>query len=323
MIDRLFKVAIAALGTIAASCSLLSQDCYQSRCLVIDAQDLGMAGSVDKASLDSLSKGVLTSAGFLVPAPWFPEVVRWGKSHPQESLGVQFDLNAEWASYRWRPVSDQPPDSGLRDQAGYLPNNAQYIAQHAKPEQVAAEFRAQVDAARRDGLSVSHLDSHGGLVLYVPWIFKEYWKTAQEVGVPAVLAKDWVRLRGRPTTNPNIYEIGGTDINLADVPFDRILQIRRGVSKETWLMAYEAMLTNLPPGIYLLQVHLGFNDDELRAMTVEHSDWGAQWRQNDYDAITSPEFHKFLQDQKFVLIGWKDIKKIMAERKSEETSSHP
>jgi len=86
-----------------------------------------------------------------------------------------------------------------------------------------------------------------------------------------------------------------------------------GLAQKDWLSAYEKTLESLPPGVYLLSVHLGFNDDELRAMTWDHPDWGAQWRQNDYDVISSSEFRQFLKDKGFVLIGWKELRKAMPE----------
>src|SRR5271157_5440565 len=76
-----------------------------ARLLVIEAEDLGMAHSIDKASFEALEKGWVTTAGILVPGPWFPEVLRWSRSHPNADLGVRLDLNADWSSYRWRPVS--------------------------------------------------------------------------------------------------------------------------------------------------------------------------------------------------------------------------
>jgi chitin disaccharide deacetylase len=74
---------------------------------------------------------------------------------------------------------------------------------------------------------------------------------------------------------------------------------------------YRAGQEALPPGVYLLSVHLGFNDEELQAMTWDHPDWGAQWRQNDYDVISSPAFHKFLKDHGFILVNWKDLQKAV------------
>jgi predicted glycoside hydrolase/deacetylase ChbG (UPF0249 family) len=287
------------------------------RYLIVEAEDLGMAHSIDRASLDALEKGLDTSVAILVPAPWFSEVVRWSRHHPNADLGLQLDLNAEWASYRWRPVSVQPPNSGLLDPVGYLPNNAQYIGRHAKPEEVAAEFRAQIDAAKKAGLPITHLDTHGGVGLFTPWLFKEFWKASQDSGLPVVLSKEYVLKHGTPTGKENVYSIAGIEIDLDSVPFDRILQLEPGFAKEDWLNAYEKTLAALPPGVYMLSVHLGFNDEELQAMTVDHPNWGAQWRQNDYDVISSPEFQKFLKVQGFTLIGWKELKKTMDERKTQ------
>jgi hypothetical protein len=84
-----------------------TEDSPRARFLIIESEDLGMAHSIDKASFDALERGWITSAGFLVPAPWFPEVVRWAKIHSDIDFGLQLDLNAEWASFRWRSVSSQ------------------------------------------------------------------------------------------------------------------------------------------------------------------------------------------------------------------------
>jgi len=86
-----------------------------ARLVVIQAEDLGMAHSIDNASFEALEKGWVTSAGVLVPGPWFPEVLRWSRSHPNADLGIRLDLNSDWSSYRWRPVSGLPKGSGLTD----------------------------------------------------------------------------------------------------------------------------------------------------------------------------------------------------------------
>jgi predicted glycoside hydrolase/deacetylase ChbG (UPF0249 family) len=279
--------------------------------LVIEAEDLCMAGSIDKASFEALEKGWVTAAGFLVPGPWFAEVVRWSRTHPNADLGIQLDLNSEWVSYRWRPVSAQPASSGLLDPAGYLPNNARYIGQHAKPEEVSAEFEAQVDNAKKAGIPISHLDSHGGIVLYMPWLFQEYWKAASANALPAVLSKEYVLQHGTPTSKKDIFNVAGVEIDISTLPIDRIITMEPGFAKKDWLGAYETTLGALPPGVYVLQVHLGYNDEELQAMTVDHPNWGAQWRQNDLDVVSNPEFQKFLKDKGFILVGWKDLQKAI------------
>jgi chitin disaccharide deacetylase len=92
---------------------------------------------------------------------------------------------------------------------------------------------------------------------------------------------------------------------------DGVVQIRPGVPQAQWLDAYKKMLQPLPSGTYQLIVHLAQNDAEIQGATFDHPDWGAQWRQNDFDLVRSPEFQKFLKDQGFILISWKDLSKAV------------
>jgi len=282
-----------------------------SRLLVIQAEDLGMAHSIDKASFEAFEKGWVMAAGVLVPGPWFPEVLRWSRSHPNADLGVRLDLNSDWSSYRWRPVSAAPKGSGLTDPGGYLSSSQVLVAQHATPAEVEGELRAQIDMAKRAGIPITHLDNHMRVMMVTPALFQSYWKISQEYDLPIVLPNQQVKQRGTPTQRPGVLNFGGVDVDLASLPIDRELEIMPGLAKQDWLSAYEKTLDALPPGVYLLSVHLGYNDDELQAMTWDHPNWGAEWRQNDLDVVSSPEFQKFLKDKGFILVGWKDLQKAM------------
>jgi hypothetical protein len=58
-------------------------------------------------------------------------------------------------------------------------------------------------------------------------------------------------------------------------------------------------------------VHLAYDDAESQAVMVDHPDYGAAWRQRDYDAITSAEVKKAIEDNHIILIQWKDLKKLV------------
>jgi hypothetical protein len=92
---------------------------------------------------------------------------------------------------------------------------------------------------------------------------------------------------------------------------DEILQISPGVPAEQWLKTYEQMLQPLGPGVYQLIVHLAYDDEEMRGATSDHPNWGAAWRQHDFDTIRSAEFRQFLKDQGFVLVSWKDLARAL------------
>ena len=67
----------------------------------------------------------------------------------------------------------------------------------------------------------------------------------------------------------------------------------------------------LKPGLTEIIVHLAHDDAESQAVMVDHPDYGAAWRQRDYDAVTSPEFKKALEDNHVILVQWKDLKKLV------------
>ena len=66
----------------------------------------------------------------------------------------------------------------------------------------------------------------------------------------------------------------------------------------------------LKPGLTEMIVHLGRDDAELRAVTVNHEPWGAAWRQRDDEALRSPEFRQALKDNGVVLVRWKDLQRV-------------
>ncbi len=270
-----------------------------SRLLVIHADDFGMMHTVNHAIEDAFQNHWITSASIMVPCPWFPEVAQWVKAHPGADLGIHLTMNADWTPYRWGPVSAQPMNSSLRDPDGYLPLLAEYVDQHANMKDVETEGRAQVDKAKSAGITLSHLDSHMGTLFSTPQLFGVYLSLGKYYHLPVLLAKQ--------TSGGGLDQQLPPGFNMDAVPVDKVVQMSPGVPKERWLAEYKKMLAPLPPGTYELIVHLAYDDDEIRAATFDHPDWGAQWRQNDLDMVRSPEFRKFLKDQNFILVTWADL----------------
>ena len=108
------SLVVASCGVIAVVAGITAQSRTlqerlghpaDARVLVIHADDLGMSHSVNRATFEALEKGWITSASILVPCPWFPEVARWARAHPQADLGIHLAVNSEWTGFRWAPIS--------------------------------------------------------------------------------------------------------------------------------------------------------------------------------------------------------------------------
>src|SRR5205823_13180802 len=119
-----------------------------ARLLVLHADDLGMAHSVNRATFEALEKGWITSSSILVPCPWFAEVVRFAAEHPDADLGIHLAVNSEWTGFRWGPVSPVDAVRSLLDKDGYLPLEETEVVAHAQPDQAERELRGQIDRAR-------------------------------------------------------------------------------------------------------------------------------------------------------------------------------
>jgi hypothetical protein len=267
-----------------------------ARLLIIHADDLGMSHSVNRATLEALEKGWITSASMLVPCPWFPEAARWAQAHPDADLGIHLALNSEWTTFRWGPVSGRDKVASLLDPQGYLPLESDAVVQNAKPAEVETELRAQIEHARALGVHITHLDSHMGTLMQSPALFQVYLRMGREYGLPVL---------HRPSA------IGG-DATAYTQPADEVLDadvvtMSPGVTAKDWFDAYKKMLTPLKPGVYQLIIHLADDDSEMRGATADHPDWGAAWRQQDLDLVRSAEFQQFLREQNFIMVTWKTL----------------
>ena len=300
----------AAIGSAQASPKTTAEKLgypAQSRLLIIHADDIGMNHSTNRAALEALERGWITSAGILVPCPWFPEVARWAQSHPKADLGIHLALNSEWTDFRWRPVTGAAIVPSLIDEKGYMPLLETTAAKQAKPEEADIELRAQIEQARQAGIRISHFDTHMRTLYQTSALFHVYQKLGRDYDLPVLQTK------GDRTAD----QIGDpSTASVADVApgallLDGLLAMEPGVKREDWLVTYEKMLAPLPAGTYELIVHLGYDDDEMRGATYNHPDYGAAWRQADLETMRSPEFRKFLQDQGFILTTWHDLAKAL------------
>lgn len=269
-----------------------------SKLLIIHADDLAVAHSVDVATFDALEKGAISSASVMVPSPWITEVAAYAKAHPNADLGLHLTLTSEWETYRWGSVAPVDKVQSLLDSAGTFPRDEKVVAATAKPLEVEREIRAQIDRALALGIRPTHIDSHMGALFTTPELIATYVKVARDYRLP------FLALRGDPHAAPQ------PPLTDKDALLDAVIIAGPEVPRDQWKAFYLKSIANLKPGLTEIIVHLGRDDSELQAVTVNHEPYGSAWRQRDYDVVTSPEFKKALQDNHVILVTWKELQKL-------------
>jgi len=263
-----------------------------AKLLILHGDDLGVAHSVDAASLDALDRGAITSASIMMPAPWVTEVAAYARAHPNADLGLHLTLTSEWETYRWGSVDAKDKVQSLLDSTGMFPSDVPPVVARAKVAEVELELRAQVERALALGIRPTHLDSHMGALFGSAELIATYIKVAHDYRLP------FLAPRGLPV-GPN------------DVVLDQIVIAGPEVARDRWKQFYLDAIAGLKPGLTEMIVHLGHDDAELQAVTVNHEPYGSAWRQRDYDVVTSAEFKKALADNHVVLVRWRDLGKLV------------
>ncbi|HKS09045.1 MAG TPA: ChbG/HpnK family deacetylase, partial [Pyrinomonadaceae bacterium] len=133
-------------------------------------------------------------------------------------------------------------------------------------------------------------------------LFEVFLRVAREYKLPVRVAKAWF------TQADFLPELIKPD----DVFIDRVLDINPSVAPQDWANFYSEALRKLEPGVTEIVIHLAYDDAEMRGATSDHPNWGAAWRQRDFDFFTSDAFRKVLQENNIKLITWREIGKLIA-----------
>ncbi|HEU4749338.1 MAG TPA: polysaccharide deacetylase family protein [Gemmatimonadaceae bacterium] len=294
-------ISLLAVATLPAQTRTIAERLgypASSKLLIIHADDLGVSHSVNAASLEALDNGAISSASVMVPTPWIAEVAAYARTHPNADLGLHLTITSEWETYRWGSVAPADKVPSLLDSAGTFPSEVSQVVARAKPAEVERELRAQVDRALALGIRPTHLDSHMGALFATPELIATYVRVARAYRLP------FLALRGDRRAKPQ------PPLSESDVLLDTVLIAGPEVPRDRWKEFYLTSIANLKPGLTELIVHLGRDDSELQAVTVNHEPYGSAWRQRDYDVLTSAEFRKALKDNDIIVVTWKDLQKL-------------
>ena len=188
----------------------------------------------------------------------------------------------------------------LVNEQGFLYDNCADVVRNVSVEAIEKELRAQVDRALAFGVNVSHLDSHMGC-LFNPKYFETYLKVGRDYGLPVLI----------PGSGLQQFPAMAEKILPTDIVIDNIFMLNPPDAKKGAAAYYANQLKNLPTGVSEMIIHVAYDDAEMQAVTINHPDFGAAWRQVDFDFFTSEACQQILKEEGIQLITWGDLKTLI------------
>lgn len=271
-----------------------------TKLLIIHADDLGVSQSENAASIDAMEKGSVSSGSIMMPCPWMADMAAYARSHPNADIGLHLTLTSEWKYYKWGTVTPVNQVSSLVDKNGYLYNGLDSLYQYGRPEEVEKEIRAQIEKAKQFGIDPTHFDSHMGSLFANPAYLQIIIKMGREYKVPVLLNSEAFKL---------MYNIDLSKfISDKEVLADKVFMAQPNDYKNGMRNYYTGVLKSLQPGLNCILLHAAFENAEMQAVTIDHPDYGAAWRQADFNFFTSTECRTLLQQQNIKVTTWKEIR---------------
>jgi len=271
-----------------------------AKLLIVHADDIGLARSVNIASVKAFESGGITSGSVMVPCPWFPDFAAHYREHQPLDVGIHITLTAEWDYYKWGGISPAGEISSLLDENGYFYSTVEEVGMHAEPAEVEREIRAQIERALELGIRPTHLDTHMGSVMATPELLQIYLEIGREYGLPVLTVPQ-----------EDIPEEYRDALVAQDGLVDGLYMMYADDSTKSWSEAYGEMFAAMGPGLNQLIVHLAIDDTEMLAVTVNHPDFGSAWRQKDLDFVTGKEFRDLLEAHDIKLVSWDQVRQAM------------
>lgn len=290
-----------------------------AKVVILHVDDVGMSFDSNEGAINAMTKGVATSCSVMMPCPWVPSYVHYLKEHPTTDAGLHLTLTSEWNEYRWAPLMGKPAVPGLTDNEGAMWHSVEEVVQHAKPEEVYAEIKAQLDRARTMGFEPTHLDSHMGTLFGSPAFMQVYVKLGIENHIPVMMPAGHATLIEAQMKFPDAYmnqirAVGKTlwvsGLPILDdlynetyswpVPDDVKNDDKR---LQAWKTAkYIEVLKQLKPGLTMIIMHCTAPTE-----VFSHISDSGPTRKGDMLVMMDPKFRKALEEQHIILTTWREV----------------
>ena len=271
-----------------------------TKLLIVHADDAGLSHSENMATIQALENGIVNSYSMMVPCPWFYEIAVFAKNNPQFDNGIHLTLTCEWENYKFGPVLPVSEVPSLVDLNGHFYKKREQLRENASLVDVKKELQAQIEKALKFGLKPSHSESHMYSGAAKPEYFQIYKDLGAKYNLPVPIYREMMKSVGLDTKT----NIDKNDTVINKLHLGRFEDFEKGRLENY----YESVFHNLSAGLNLLIIHPAFDDNEMKGITVNHPNFGSEWRQIDFDYFSSQDAKLKLEESNVELITWNDIK---------------
>lgn len=261
-----------------------------SKRLVVNADDLGLAESVNRGIADTIELGVVTSASLIVNMPACTDALR--RLRYLRAIGRTFSIGLHFNIVTGRPLtrctSLMDPQTGRFLSMSSLVLRA--MARRVNLRDVQMELDAQLLRAQfllaRINMRVTHIDSHRHTHC-LPGIFDLVLRTAKEHDISHVRHP----YEQRPLLRrPRALVASGLlrTMMFGQRPMDDVSFTGVGaMASNTFQRDIAHVIAGLPTGTTELMVHPGYDSDELAAVDTYRAA-----REREVYALTSPRLRE-------------------------------
>jgi hypothetical protein len=203
---------------------------------------------------------------------------------------------------RWGPVLGRTAVPSMLDAQGYFLGSVRAVHAKAKPAEVEAECRAQIQKALDAGIDVSHLDMHMHALALDERLFEVYLKLAREFDLPARFLPT-----REDTEKAQLARFKQEGILTTDRLYPGAIQ-----PGETVADVWRRVIKGLKPGVSELYIHVSLDHPEMQALTGKEP-MRTGWRDRVEELrlfATDPELRRLLEVQGIKLIRWKDLRDL-------------
>jgi hopanoid biosynthesis associated protein HpnK len=243
------------------------------RRLIVNADDFGLTSGVNRAIVELHAAGLVTSTSLMARAGATDEAIALACATPSLGVGchiVLLDGEPVLPPERIPSLVDARTGQFFQSHTAFLPR---LFVGRIRAEEIEAEAAAQIAHLQRRGVRLTHIDTHKHAHIF-PAVLRPVLRAAHAAGIRAVrhpFEPEWAI---RAAVGAPLARVAEVAALRPLSPYCRRIIARHGFSTSDGTIAMagtgsldaaalRSLLRQLPPGVWELVTHPGYNDADL------------------------------------------------------------